>query len=126
MGIPSSDRAACVSPFCLKQYGCLILRRRSRVGYTVALWRKEEKRERYAVRIRTREFQYPRSISQQALACFQRSKKEPGVDILQASKSRVAQPCRGRTGSHGDGRLPGDVCGLPPEIRSHGPRHLAK
>ena len=48
------------------------------------------KRDRYGVRIRIREFQWahPRSIGQQALACFQKSEKELGVDILQASKSQ--------------------------------------
>src|SRR5260370_27367467 len=81
------------------------------------------------LRIRIREFQWahPRSsIGQQALACFQSAKKERGDDILQTSKSRVAQPCRGGPGSHEHGSLPGDVCGLPPEIRSYGPLHPAK
>src|SRR5260370_17657567 len=85
---------------------------------------RREREIAHDLRIRIREFQraHPRSsIGQQTRACFQNAKKERGVDILQASKSRVAQPCRGGAGSHEHGSLPRGVFGLPPPIPSYIP-----
>lgn len=99
------------------------------VGYAVALWSKEEKRDCYELRIDIRQLQWEHKFSdsgERAFACLQSATKEGAVKFLQVVKAQVPQPCGPETGSPGDGNLPRDVSRFTAKIRGHGQRHSAK